>query len=217
MNIKIIKNTDTVARTYAGMQIASAGQYQIQDQEIGRWANDSALLADIGSGKAVVNNGTSDITDVALAINYLKDIQLVDPTGLPIVYTPTYSNKTLPDGKKLYARNTGKQFSVSAGSNVLTYTATYAHAKLVGVEVINAEALDYVDLKVRDTASGTYSGYPNVVLNQFAYTHNIPKDYYIRLSRFDADLYVNMVIEITYNSVSAKTIGINFIMDEVKT
>jgi len=72
-------------------------------------------------------------------------------------------------------------------------------------------------MKVYDTATGTYSGVPNYMLNQFAYSVNIAKDYYVRLSQFDADLYTGMIIQFTYNSVSDKTIGFNLIMNEVKS
>ena len=132
---------------------------------------------------------------------------------------PSFGAKTFQFNgatKTLYARNTGIQQALSFGSNTISYSVPYAWSKIIGVEVINSEALDYVDLKVRDTAQGTYSGVPNYVLNQFAYSHNIPKDYYIRMSQFDADIYVGMVIEITYTSRSAKTVGLNFILNEVK-
>jgi hypothetical protein len=134
--------------------------------------------------------------------------------------TPAFTSKTIQVGtatKKLYARNTGMQFAVTTGANTLTYTATYAWAKILGVECIGAESLDTVDMKVYDTSTGTYSGVPNYMLNQFAYSVNIGKDYYVRLSQFDADLYVGMIIQFTYTSVSNKTIGFNLIMNEVKS
>jgi hypothetical protein len=126
--------------------------------------------------------------------------------------TVTINNTT----KKLFARNTGFQHAMSVGANTVTYTLTYPWCKILGVEVIGAETLDYCDLEVYDTAAGTYSGVPNYKLNQFAYSVNIPMDYYIRLSQFDADIYQGMVIKITYNSVSAKTVGFNIIMNELK-
>lgn len=134
--------------------------------------------------------------------------------------TPAFGSKTVVINnvtKKLYARNHGVQQALSVGSNTVSYTITYPWVKIIGVEVVNSEALDYVDFKVKDNSIGTYSGTPNAVLNQFAYSHNIPKEYYIRTAQFDADIYVGMVIEVTYTSSSAKTIGLNFIMNEVKT
>jgi len=128
---------------------------------------------------------------------------------------PSFTSKVVGT-KKLYARNTGHQFALNAGSNVFTITATLPWAKVTGVEVLGGETLDFADFKVKDTAAGTYSGVPNYVLNQFGFSVNIAKDYYRREATFDADLYQGMVLEFTYNSVSAKTIGINLIMAEVK-
>lgn len=142
------------------------------------------------------------------------------PTQNSIVQaSPPYGSKTIVVNgttKKLYARNVGSQYDVIIGTNTLTYTATYAWAKMLGVEAINCSALDTVDFKVLDDSNGTYSGHPNLVLQQFAYTLNLPKDYYQRFSQFDADIYAGMVIQMTYNSVSNKTIAINFLLNEVK-
>jgi len=77
--------------------------------------------------------------------------------------------------------------------------------------------LDTAELRVYDNASGTYSGFPNALLNQFGYTLNMAKDYYARTSPFDADLYQGMVLKLTYVSISNKRIGINIIMNEVKS
>lgn len=141
--------------------------------------------------------------------------------GLSVVNQPPLGAKFVTIsgiGHKLYARFTGLQFTVNNGSNTLTYTATYNWAKIVGIECVNCTTLDTVDLKVLDTAQGTYSGVPNAVLNQFSYTLNLPAGYYQRMAQFDADIYVGMVLQFTYvsNSLLAKTIGINLLMNEVK-
>jgi len=119
--------------------------------------------------------------------------------------------------KKFFARNTGLQTVLAAGSNTISYTISYAWIKIIGIECISCEALDTVELKVYDNASGTYSGVPNALLNQFGYTLNMAAGYYARTSPFDADLYAGMILQFTYVSVSAKTIGFNIIMNEVKS
>jgi hypothetical protein len=137
-----------------------------------------------------------------------------------IVSAPPFGSKTIiVNGvtKKLYARNVGFQQALSTGANTISYTASYTWVKMLGVEVINCEALDTVDFKVYDTVTGTYSGYANALLNQFSFTHNLPKDYYIRMAQFDADVYPGMIIQVGYNSISNKTVGINLIMNEVKS
>ena len=133
--------------------------------------------------------------------------------------SPAFASKTIQVGnvtKNLFARNTGFQQALSVGANTVNYTATYNWVKFIGAEVINCEALDAINFEVYDTAAGTYSGYANAKLNQFGYTVNMPKDYYVRLSPYDADLYIGMIIRITYTSLTAKTVGFNLMMNEVK-
>ena len=133
---------------------------------------------------------------------------------------PPFGSKTMVINgvtKKLYARFTGMQQAVTAGSNTLSFTITYPWVKIIGVEVIGAENLDTADLKIKDTATGTYSGVANYVLNQFSYTLNLSKDFYQKMAQFDADIYQGMVIEVTYVSISDKTIGFNILMNEVKS
>lgn len=157
---------------------------------------------------------------IPLPENTILSVAVQSQPALTVIAQPPYGSKTITVGngtKKLYARFTGVQFSVSQGSNTLNYVVTYAWAKLLGIEVVNCEALDNADLKVYDTASGTYSGVPNLLLNQFSYTINLPKDFYVRMAQFDADIYAGMVIQITYVSQSAKTIGLNLLIDEVKS
>ena len=127
-----------------------------------------------------------------------------------------FASKLLQDGKKLYVRNVGIQQALSAGSNTISYTIPFNWVKMVGAEIINGESLDTIDFKVYDNSSGTYSGVPNYMLNQFGYTVNVSKDFYQRVAPYDADVYIGMVLQLTYNSVSAKTIGVNLLLNEVK-
>lgn len=214
--LKKIKNAAEVAKTWCGMEIQSGAYYEIQSAEELRWANDSALLVDIAAGVAVVNNGVDDIADVNTAINYLKNDL---PTSISVSSTPPFADKTMVIAgvtKKLYARTVGIQAALSVGANTITYTATFPWVKITGIEAINCEALDTAHFKVYDTAAGTYSGYPNALLNQFGYSVNLPKDFYKRIADFDADLYIGMVIKVEYVSISEKTVGLNLIMNEVK-
>lgn len=160
-------------------------------------------------------DGSADVLD--FEINYKAN---GNKSPIQATLASTYTAKTLVINgltKKLYARNTGITASVTTGSNQIDYTATYPHVKIVGVECINSEALDSVDMKVYDTPAGTYSGIPNQLLNQFAYSVMLPKDFYQRISQFDADLYQGMVLRFNYTSVSNKTVGFNLIMSEVKS
>lgn len=67
------KNNKQTMDTWCGMEIQPSAYYTIEPIEYNVWRNNSKVLSDIGSGDLIVNDGTSDITDVASAINYLKD------------------------------------------------------------------------------------------------------------------------------------------------
>jgi hypothetical protein len=56
------------------MMIEPSAYYEIEFIELAHWQNDSKVLSDIGSGNLIVNDGASDITDVASAINHLKAV-----------------------------------------------------------------------------------------------------------------------------------------------
>jgi len=133
---------------------------------------------------------------------------------------PAYGNKKVNVNgviKNLFARNRGIQQTLTTGTNTVSYTCTYPWAKLVGAEIIGGETLDTVNFKVYDTATGTYSGVANALLNQFGFNVNISSGFYKREAPYDADIYQNMVLALEYTSVSNKTIGVNLLMNEVKT
>jgi len=204
----ILKYTDfkafVTSRQLSAQYIDADGNYYLKAFD-GYFSVECNLVKDV------------DVADTADFEANLKPNGNKSPT-LAIGSLPPFGAKTfLLNGatKKLFARNTGVQFAVAAGSNVLTYTATYAWAKIIGMELINGEALDTCQLKVLDSLAGTYSGVPSAVLNQFGYTLNMAKDFYSRTSPFDADLYVGMQLQFTYVSISAKTLGLNIIQNEV--
>ena len=177
----------------------------------------------------VVPDGYIQISDVDLAqlklnnqaaydawLQSLRPVQQPpSPQSVSISSTPTFTSKTIGT-KKLFARNIGIQQVLVQGSNTFTYTVSFPWVKFVGVEVINAEALDFVDFQVLDNAQGSYSGIPNQLLNQFGFSTNIAKDFYQRICSYDADIYGGMSFKMIYTSMSAKTIGINFMLNEVK-
>jgi hypothetical protein len=160
----------------------------------------------------------SDTTDLNDWVNNYKSIA---NAVVPFTYQSPFSSKKLAVGgsvKNLFARNTGKRFTLTASTTTeCVYTATFPWVKMTGIECIGGEVGDYADLKVYDTPTGTYSGVPNLQLNQFGYEVNIAPGLYSRSSSFDSDLYVGMIIKLFYYSISNKTVGINFLMNEVKS
>ena len=153
---------------------------------------------------------TTDLTD--FETNYKP----IGNKSMPLQFQP-FSSKTLANGKSLYKRFAGISQVLTAGSNTFTWQqSSYPWAKFLGIEVIGAELGDTCDLYVLDTPSGTYSGVPNYPLNQFAFSANVAPSYYRHISEYDADIRQNLQIKFVYNSVSAKTLYINFDMNEVK-
>ena len=74
---KWIKNNTLSNKTWLGQVVLAGDYYNIEATEESAWGNDSTVLADIGSGDAIIakdDSGSNDITDVATAINYLRDI-----------------------------------------------------------------------------------------------------------------------------------------------
>lgn len=97
--VKKIKNNTETTKNWCGQEILADEYYSIQIEENAKWANDSTVLSAIGSADALMNDGTIDITDVSIAINFLKDnaaksndnkqfvLQTSRPLGTQIYFT----------------------------------------------------------------------------------------------------------------------------------
>lgn len=129
-----------------------------------------------------------------------------------------FCSKELPNGKKLYRHKYGYSFSLAAnGTTVYNITVPYTACKINEAEILWAPEGVSVDMKIKDTASGTYSTVPNYTFAQYGYSVMIAADYYKDVSQYDADVYSGMILEFTFNNTSAtsKTIGLNMIFHEV--
>jgi hypothetical protein len=109
--------------------------------------------------------------------------------------------------KSLLSRATGAAHPIASGSNDLDFNVTYAVCKIDGLEIIGGELGDYANFKIVHPTYGT--------LGQFAFSNYIAPAFYSRYSKYDADLVSGLIIRIEYESVSAKTIYINYILHEV--
>jgi len=224
MRVIKLKNNTVSADYWIGVQILPGEYYQLQNsQDLDLAIISQKVNQDIWSGNLVINDGNSDLTMVG-GDAWLKGVDNAPKNAdgsliTTINSSPAFGAKTITVNgvvKKLFARFSGIQQALTVGDNVITYTIIYPWVKMIGIEVINCEALDIASLKIYDDGAGTYSGIPNLCLNQFSYSISLPKDYYVKTAQFDADVYVGMVIKIEYNSISNKTIGINFTINEVK-
>lgn len=135
--------------------------------------------------------------------------------GNEVTKVPAFASKNFGT-KSLFKRVVGKRYDVSIGDNTLLYTETFTWVKFMALEIINGEVGDTVSLYVLDTATGTFSTVPNYPLNQFGFEANIAAGFYEHKSEFDADIYAGLQIKIVYHSISAKAIGVNYVMNEVK-
>ena len=118
--------------------------------------------------------------------------------------------------EKLYKRVHGVTIDCSVGMNVFEFDCPYAHAKITGMEVLWAPEETTADFLVLDDDQGTYSTIANFLLNQFGFNAGIAKDYYLRDSAYDADVYLNMTLVAKLTVPVAKKICVNFILDEAK-
>lgn len=169
--------------------------------------------------KDAISSGDKTTLDAVVAAHVNTPLLLNTPV-IGISSTPAFAAKTVTINgvtKNLYKRFTGIAQPLSVGSNTFVWAqSAFPWVKFKGLEVIGGEIGDICDLYVLDTPTGTYSGYPNAPLNRFAYSANIAPEFYKHESEYDADMYQGLQIKIVYTSVTAKTIYINFDMNEVK-
>lgn len=128
-----------------------------------------------------------------------------------------FASKELANGDKIYRRNHGYTHLMTTGTSSFEVEVPF-RCKVNEAEVLYCPENVSVDFKVLDTSAGTFSGYPNLVLDQFGYAVNVAKDYYKDRSEFEADLYPGMRIVVTLynNSGIEKTIGFNIKFCELK-
>ncbi len=130
-----------------------------------------------------------------------------------------FASKELPSGKKLYRRKHGYSLTLNAnGDTVYTITVPYLEAKINEAEIIHCPEGVTLDMKVKDSTTGTYTGTPNYLLNQFGFNINVGKDLFSDKSDYDADVFTGMQLEFTFHNSTAtsKEIGINIVFHEIK-
>jgi hypothetical protein len=202
--MKKFKNNKGSTDTWCGQSIAAAAYYEIPATELHKWQNDSKVLTDLGSGDGKMNNGTSDYTDAALAINFLKDTAPLDSDGIPLVRTRAFAN---PDNMKF--RGTG--ISATCTKNTTTnvdYKLT-ENRYLNGIQIIVKDHVigDKVQLKVIDIDNILGYG-ANTVLDQFGKDWFMVEDQQnqgiIQLA-YAALVLLNLYIRVEYVSVGTVT------------
>lgn len=205
-----IKNIDSETHTWAGMEFLAGAEYLPDKSESIAFANSNPFLSDLVNGKAEFYLDNVLVSNIGSIIDILKGQQI------QISSIPAFASKTF-DGKKLYKRVVGIRNAIVTGSNVINWSNSFPWVKFMEIQFFNCQVGDYVDLEVYDDALGTYSTVANYKLNQFGFTANLSDAFYSHKSEFDADIYYGIIIRMTYHSISDKTVGINFVMNEVKS
>lgn len=133
--------------------------------------------------------------------------------------TYPFANKKLPDGKSLFRRIHGIKLTTDGTSNSqkIIFTVPYNSAKITSTEIIGAELGDIIDFKILDTTSGTATGIPNYMLNQFGFGVYPSKERYEQKSEYDADLFIGLQLEITLTPVDTlvRNVYFNLVLHEV--
>lgn len=162
---------------------------------------------------------TQDTETLNRIVSNHVPVPLVQPTQEIVVTSvplpSAFASKSFGT-KKLFKRIHGIQKLAIIGVTELIFVVPYSWVKINGIELVGGDSLDTISLYILDSTTGSYSGHANYQLNQFGFEANIPKDYYINVSEFDADLYQGMQIKVEYTSTSIKKIGLNLLLTEVK-
>lgn len=215
--IVIVKNATQTNQTWAGKEFTPGEEYTIPtDGNRAKWQNNDSLLTAVANGDAQIGNGTTYLANVNDAINRLKGniASEVRSTSEP------FASKQLLNGKKLFRRVHGVKLSLDGTSNAqsTSFTIPYTLCKMTSTVIVNGVAGDSVDFKVLDTSSGTVTGVPNYVLNQFGHGVYVSNNYYREDSEYDAELFMGLQMEITLTPVDtvARDVYFNITLHEVK-
>jgi len=207
-----VKNNKETSDVWAGMTIEPSTTYDLQSNEIYVWQASDKVISDLSSGDLTIGDGVTYQTAGALAVSYLLGTGIKE---VSVQVQPAFSSKKVGT-KSLFVRATGKVYAVTVGANNLDFTMTYNVLKFNGIQILNGILGETVNLKVLDTAAGTYSTIPNYVLNQFGFAINLPTGVFVKESQYDADIYKDMVIRIEYTATEARDVRINYSLHEVK-
>lgn len=212
--MKSIKNKTASTIYLLGAEFAPNTWVVIPQNLELKYAMSEDVINKIMSGDIVVSADNATELPKSQAIAFLNGY-ITDSEGYPISKSVPFSSKTI-GGKKLFKRVHGIQKECVVGENVFEFIIPYPSCKITGMEMIGGTSCDKVNLEVYDTATGAISGVPNYKLNQFGFLVNVSENYYAHTSEYDADMYLGMKLEVHYFSQVAKTIGVNFILNELK-
>lgn len=128
-----IKNNSGSEGTWVGQTILVGEYYQLNENEVGSWAGNAKVFADVGSGALVVNDGSADITDPIKGWNWVQGDILPYSRHLEGKLAVHSSAKPEPVGHSTYAVWAGcgddltqedERLSIGGGE-LLSFNMTY--------------------------------------------------------------------------------------------
>lgn len=151
-----------------------------------------------------------------MAIHILPDR---DANGQVLTHNEAFASKAVAEGN-LYRRKHGFKSEEIApnSSGIINLVIPYDITKINEMEIVNGREGDNLDLKAYDTPTGTISGVPNYMLNQYAFNLELPNGCYKDKSDYNADFIRDMKIEVTYYNNGSTPIIVrgNIVYNEVK-
>lgn len=200
---KYALNNSGSAHTWCGMEIQPSAYYEIQNSEIGKWANDSAVFTDIASGDLIIsktNSSGGHITDVASAINFLKDEIPRDSSGLPI-----YRGSPFTDS--LGFRFRGHSFTDTVATNTtkdidyLVSAERWINGGRLIIDNIGSEDKLTFQVVDKDNVFGYGAG---VVLDEFIKDFYVPATGSLEVAlAYPARIYTGLYLRLKYTSTHA--------------
>jgi hypothetical protein len=215
IQVKNLSDSNEVVLNEVGKRLGPEEIYLIPEVDRITWASSDQVVTAIITNQVIICLNNVEISGINEQISILRKevVQVVTVGANP------FASKTLPDGKKLFKRCTGipgVEIANGATEN-LDFVIPYPHMKIIGACIFNTNFGDTVNFYVLDDATGTYSGVPNYVLNQFGFNVNLPEGSMENTCKYDADLYGGMKVRVEYtnNSGSTKIVYVNFDVHEV--
>lgn len=205
-----IKNISGEYKELCGKGFDANDIYEIPEERRLTWAeNDDVYSSIINEEFIILDSNDEALTSINDQITLLRN-----ELTKKVITTP-FSDKTGYNFAGL-----GASFTIAANTTsdleVTLPTGTY---DFDGVSLTTFPIIygDLGTMKVKDDSNGTYSGYPNYVLNQFATNWNIDPNKCEKMMPYPARVYTGMKLCITYtnNSDTEKNIYMNISLHKV--
>jgi len=214
--MKYLKNNTELNYTFFSNEILAGEYFAIPDVDLIKWTSSSAIMSAVTSLILVVardDSGTTDYTVMLEGLNYLRNEV---PTTVSVSALP--QSPPFAESSHHTFKGTGyKQNCPQSATTNIDFTVDQSY-DLTGIEILNGRLGDEVNMKVLDTATGTYSSVANYVLSQFGVNWNITPDRFSKVLSYSARLQVGMIVRFEYinNDISDRMIYANLDLHEIK-